>query len=103
MSDPSGPAGGERTTTCERIVTAVADAKGVDPTTLPPLFEVVDPECLNGIFAVTARGDARAGGTVTFRWAGCRVAVDGPDVDVTVTVENTVPAAASGQCEGWLD
>lgn len=106
MSDPSGPTGEGGTTTCERIVTAVADTKGVDATTLPPLYDVVDPECLNRIFDPTARGNARAGGTITFRWAGCRVTVEGPDVDVTV--ETTVSAAsgtaaASERCEGGLD
>lgn len=91
---------------CERIVTTVADAKGVDATTLPPLYEVVDPECLNGIFDPTARGVARTGGVISFRWAGCRVLVDG--TDVTVTPEDSVATSSSaggagGRSEGLLD
>lgn len=64
-------------TVCGRVVTDVADAKGVDATTLPPLHDVVDPECLNGPFEPTARGVTRTGGVVSFRWAGRRIVVEG--------------------------
>ena len=34
----------------EAIIWAVADAVGVDPTALPPLFDYVDPDALNALF-----------------------------------------------------
>lgn len=32
------------------VVTAVADAEGVDPTELPPLYSAVDPDALDSVF-----------------------------------------------------
>lgn len=34
----------------EAIIWALADASGVDPTDLPPLFDYVDPDALNALF-----------------------------------------------------
>lgn len=34
----------------EAILWALADAVGVDPTNLPPLFDYVDPDALNALF-----------------------------------------------------
>jgi hypothetical protein len=34
----------------EAIIWALADAIGVDPTVLPPLFDYVDPDALNALF-----------------------------------------------------
>lgn len=34
----------------EAITWALADAVGVDPTDLPPLFDYVDPDALNALF-----------------------------------------------------
>nr|AQM75280.1 hypothetical protein [Halorubrum lacusprofundi] len=34
----------------EAIIWALADAVGVDPTDLPPLFDYVDPDALNALF-----------------------------------------------------
>ena len=38
------------TSVVETVVLAIADAAGVDPTTLPPLYEYVDPDALNAMF-----------------------------------------------------
>ena len=95
------------TTTCERVVMAVADSKGVDATSLPPLYETVDPACLNDIFDDTAAGVTRTGGVVSFRWADCHVVVE--DEHVTVSVESPVTASSPGAArptnpsEGRLD
>lgn len=62
-----------------RVVEEVASAKRVDVAELTPLHDVVDPDALN---ALTERGFA---GTVEFRYAGCRVKVDGTQVRVTAT------------------
>lgn len=37
------------------IINALADAAGVDPTELPPLFEYVDPDALNALFTASDR------------------------------------------------
>ncbi|WP_418286493.1 HalOD1 output domain-containing protein [Halorubrum sp. DTA46] len=34
----------------EAIIWALADAVGVDPTDIPPLFDYVDPDALNALF-----------------------------------------------------
>lgn len=62
------------------IVGAVADATGVDPLDLDPLYEVIDPEALESIF----RNGAHTGGdiTVSFEYAGCTVFVSNGIVTV---------------------
>lgn len=59
------------------VVRAVADADGVDPTDLPPLYAAVDPDALDAMF----RG--RTAGSVTFEYTGYTVTVDA-SADVTV-------------------
>jgi len=62
----------------ERIVEAVADAKDVSSLELDPLYDVVDPDAMDGLF------QAGAAGRIEFVYEGCKVVVhaDG-DVDVT--------------------
>ena len=38
------------TSVAETIALAIADAAGVDPTALPPLYDYVDPDALNAMF-----------------------------------------------------
>ncbi|MFC6785402.1 HalOD1 output domain-containing protein [Halobaculum halobium] len=40
----------------DAIVRALADAAGVDPTDIPPLFDYVDPDALNTLFDSSDRG-----------------------------------------------
>ncbi|MFB6166293.1 MAG: HalOD1 output domain-containing protein [Haloarculaceae archaeon] len=68
-----------RTTASEAVVTAVADAEGVDPTDLEPLFDVVDPDALDALFA---GGDASV--ELTFNYAGYAVTVRGVE-DVSLS------------------
>ena len=35
----------------QRIIEAVADAKGVDPLDLPPLYDSIDPDALDALFS----------------------------------------------------
>lgn len=53
----------------QSVVWAVAEAEGVDPTDLPSLHDVVDPDALDALF----RGQTRA--TVTFEYHGYTVTV----------------------------
>lgn len=59
----------------------MADAKGVEPTDLPPLYHAIDPDALDRLFAP---GGPRMRGEVSFEMAGCEVVVDG-DGQVTAT------------------
>ena len=55
------------------VVTAVSAVTGDAPTTIDPLYEVVDPSTLDELLA-SLRGDERA--TVTFSFHECRVTVE---------------------------
>ena len=63
----------------ERVVDAVADHDGVSPLDIsPPLFDAIDPDALDRLFA-----DGRTGVTVAFSYAGYRVTVrDGGRVEL---------------------
>ncbi|MFC6716148.1 HalOD1 output domain-containing protein [Natrialbaceae archaeon GCM10025810] len=63
------------TSVTESIVTAVADAADEDTLDLPPLWDVVDPEALDALFAPMKTGASRAG-RVEFDYYGYRVRVD---------------------------
>ena len=63
------------------VVTSVAEAKGVDPLELEPLYDVVDPDALDTIFNST---DASSSMELSFTMAGCEVVVCG-DGEVNVT------------------
>ncbi|WP_224450313.1 HalOD1 output domain-containing protein [Haloprofundus salilacus] len=65
------------------VVMAVADAKGVDPLELEPIYSVIDPDALNRVFQPTV-GSARDSLELQFSMAGCDVVVRG-DGEVVVT------------------
>lgn len=54
------------------VVTAVAAAKEMDPLSLPPLYDAIDPDALDGVVACDATG-------VSFEYAGYEIHVDGRD------------------------
>lgn len=72
-----------------QLVRALADAADVDPVDLsPPLYDVVDPDALEALFAPTEGGATRAG-RVEFAYADYRVTVSAPsasDREATITV-----------------
>lgn len=55
----------------EAVVLAVAEAKCLDPRRIDPLYEAVDPDALDALFACAPAAD----GVVTFSLAGCSVRV----------------------------
>ena len=57
------------------IVTHVAAQEDVDPTTLDPLYEVIDPDALGDLFAPQFDGASRTDGQVVFAYSGYRVTV----------------------------
>lgn len=67
----SGPDAGGADGTSEAVIRAVAEAKGVDPVELDPLYDRIDLDAVDRLFAST---DVPAG-RLTFDVAGCRVRV----------------------------
>ncbi|MFB6080702.1 MAG: HalOD1 output domain-containing protein [Haloferacaceae archaeon] len=58
------------------VIEAVANAENVDPRELdPPLYEVIDPEALDALFAAEDGTAPR----VVFRYCGYEVTVDRDD------------------------
>ncbi|WP_436346514.1 HalOD1 output domain-containing protein [Natronorubrum sp. FCH18a] len=71
----------------ETIVDAVSEAEDCDPLTLPPLWDVIDPEALDDLFAPTRGGHPRAG-RATFVYAGYKVTVEvSTEATVAVSLE----------------
>lgn len=68
----------------ESVVFAVSALTGTDPVEMEPLYEIVDVDALEDLFAPKADGTPREGGTVSFTYCGCVVTVEGTD---QVTVE----------------
>ena len=95
MSSKTAPALESVTNVCtsdeisETVVTTVAEAKGVDPLDLEPLYAVVDPDALNRMFASARRAESSSL-ELEFSVAGCQVVVHG-DGEVAVT-----PTTADG-------
>lgn len=67
----------------ETVVTAVAEATGVEPLELEPLYTVVDPDALNRLFAPSSSGRSPFV-EICFSMAGCEVVVH-CDGEVVVT------------------
>ena len=78
--------------TSQRVIEAVAETTGNDPTEVGPLYHVVDPDALDRLFAPT-RGSGRTGGYVEFTFEGCEVVVRGTD-EVEVTEREMTPGLA---------
>jgi preprotein translocase subunit SecF len=57
------------------VVVAVAEARGVAPETLPPLYDAIDTEALERLFAPCCDGAPRVDGHAAFPPVGCEVTV----------------------------
>lgn len=60
------------------VVTAVATLRETDPAELPPLYEWIDPDVLDSLFAPTRRSGSR-GGRLEFTYDGHAITVDCTD------------------------
>lgn len=67
----SGPDAGGAGAASEAVIQAIAEAKGVDPLELDPLYDRIDLDAVDRLFA---SADVPAG-RLTFDVAGCRVRV----------------------------
>lgn len=76
--------GADATKTSLRVVEAVADERGVEPTELEPLYGSVDPDGLDSLFPADDGAGDRPGPQLSFTFAEQRVRVssDG-SIDVT--------------------
>lgn len=83
----------EEPSTSQRVITAVAEETGNDPTEVGPLYHVIDPDALDRLFGPTATTD-RTAGRVEFEFAGCEVLVHG---------NGTVEVAETGATVGTPD
>lgn len=63
------------------VVEAVAESKGVEPEALPTLWESLDPDALDALFARTESGAKQNGSSlvVGFEYAGREVLLRGFD------------------------
>ncbi len=57
------------------VIVTVADAKGVDPTELPPLHDTVDPDALDALFTTRQDSEGQPSDAVIFTYADRRVMV----------------------------
>lgn len=80
--------GGTNRSLSFEIIAAVAEREGVDPTEVEPpeyeaLYEVLDPEALDALFAPRQNGTERAAGRVEFEYCGYDITVtDGGEVSL---------------------
>lgn len=56
------------------IVEKIAATEDVDPLALDPLYEVIDPDALDSVFAAT-NGSPRSDGEIAFEYSGHTVVV----------------------------
>ena len=94
VGEADAASGDESTSTA--VVSAVADAKGVDPLDLEPLYEVVDGDALDAMFA---GHDGSSSLELRFSMAGCEVVVRG-EADVSVTPPTRQRSAGAAASHG---
>lgn len=75
------------------VIAAIAEREGRDPVEIEPpeyeaLYEAIDPEALDALFAPRDDGTPRSWGRVTFSYCGYRVVVTSAG-EVTVSEETS--------------
>lgn len=73
---------GESERPSEAVVRAVAALTGRRPIDIEPLYDVVDPDHLDGLFDEPGAGGGVEGRSVTFSFGGCHVSVTREEVRV---------------------
>ncbi len=71
------------------VVETVAEATGVDPTDLEPLYDTLDPGALDALIVSGHGEDHRADPTVSFTFAGYFVSIHGTGEVVVRTAPET--------------
>ncbi|WP_410764533.1 HalOD1 output domain-containing protein [Haloferax sp. DFSO60] len=70
----------------EAVVEALAAKRDADPLSVTPLYNAIDPEALDMLFAPTLDSSVRPGGTVRFQLTDCEVKVTVEDGDAHVEI-----------------
>lgn len=70
----------------ELILQRVGDVEDTDPVDLPPLYDAIDPDALEEIFAETQSGELRVG-EISFPYAGHEVTIHFDGSSPIVTIE----------------
>ncbi|WP_083252679.1 HalOD1 output domain-containing protein [Haladaptatus sp. W1] len=65
------------------ILEAVTAREEINPGDCPPLYDVIDPDALDNLFATTQAGNERHG-KVTFQYCGYHITVSG---DRTISLD----------------
>lgn len=65
------------------IVEAVAERDGVDETSLPPLYDTIDPDALDVVFDTPSSGAADHHPRLSFQYCGHTIVIE-PDRTITV-------------------
>lgn len=73
------------------VVRAVCAVEGREPDSLPPLFAVLDPDALDGLFAPRPVGTARTGGRISFVYSKSRVTIDNGEYLTIQPLESWLP------------
>nr|WP_232794595.1 HalOD1 output domain-containing protein [Haloarcula taiwanensis] len=60
----------------EAVVKAVSTVEGCPSTSLPPLYNAVNPEALERVFTVTKRDAPDRSGRITFQYSESVVTID---------------------------
>ncbi|WP_266076873.1 HalOD1 output domain-containing protein [Haladaptatus caseinilyticus] len=59
-----------------RVINAIAEHEGTTPTEIRPvLYDIIEPDALDSLFAETQHGESRADGHVTFQYGSSEVTV----------------------------
>jgi len=58
------------------VVRAVSAVEGREPTSLPPLANVLDTDALDALFNARCDGTPRTGGQLSFVYSNCRLTID---------------------------
>jgi hypothetical protein len=83
----SQPAWHTESSPSTEIVERIAARAEVSSDDLEPLYEAIDPEALNALFAPRTNGSDRTGGQVTFTYAGYTVTVTSDRRAVRIDIE----------------
>lgn len=79
---------GEDEQPSEAVVRATAAFTNKTVLDLDPLFHVVDPDHLDGLFEDRGKGPGRVDGSVTFTFNGCQVSVTAQKIVVQAADES---------------
>lgn len=74
----------------QEVISAVANVTGSDPTSLEPLYQVIDPDALDTLLESNGPSHNRSPVRISFNYCGCEVEIDKTgEVHVSQTEQDT--------------